>query len=62
MTSQKMQFVDDQADEYDRQGKQVNRETYEDDNEDKIKAEGIENLKKINREIESGETNAKTRN
>ena len=62
MTSQRMQFVDDQADEYDRQGKQVNRETYEDEEEDKIKAEGIENLKKINREIESGETNGKTRN
>ncbi len=61
MTSQRMEFIDDQADEYDRTGKQVNRETYEDkDEENKIKVDGVENLKMINQEIE-GEKNGKTR-
>ena len=62
MTSKKIQLLDDQADEYDRQGKQVNRETYEDKDNETIDANKIEELSKINDSIMNGEKDGKTRN
>lgn len=55
-TSNSMEYDENEEDEFDRQGKSVNKETYEDENEeDKIKAEKIKELEKMNNDIMNGE-------
>ena len=61
-TARKLDLQTNVADEYDRQGKQVNRETYEDKDNEKIDTDKIEELSKINESIMNGEENGKTRN
>ena len=61
-TARKMDLNTNLADEYDRKGTSVNRETYEDKNEETIDNEKIENLRKINEDIVKGEDDGKTRN
>lgn len=61
-TARKLDLAENTADEYDRQGKQVNRETYEDSSEDAIDASKVEELAKINEDIMKGEKDGKTRN
>ena len=61
-----IEYNENETDEYDRCGKQVNKETYE-DNEEKIDTNKVENrneiknLEKLNEEIENGEENGKSR-
>ena len=61
-TARKLDLQTNVADEYDRQGKQVNRETYEDKDNEKIDTAKIEELSKINDNIMNGEKDGKTRN
>lgn len=61
-TANTVTYEEDEADEYDRTGKRVNRETYEDNNDEKIDANKIEELEKFNEEVMNGDKNGKTRN
>lgn len=61
-TASNVTYGEDEADEYDRTGKKVNRETYEDSDEEKIDIDKAKELEEINREIMNGENNGKTRN
>nr|MCR5422391.1 hypothetical protein [Bacilli bacterium] len=61
-TANTVTYEEDEADEYDRTGKRVNRETYEDNNDEKIDTNKIEELEKFNEEVMNGEKNGKARN
>lgn len=61
-TARKLDLMENPGDEYDRQGKQVNRETYEDKDSESIDTNKIEELTKINDNIMKGENDGNTRN